>query len=240
MQKGNHLGKSRLNIKFILNDDSVVAGFTTKFGGVSKGEFGSLNLGLHVGDSKEDVLKNREILKDVIEAKKLIFMEQIHSDVVEVLKSNEQILTPCDAIITDLKDVGVCVMVADCVPLIFVDEDKKCIGVAHCGRAGVMKKLATKTLNLMQKEFNVKGVFVYIGAFIQSNCYEVGSLELGEFNKYKHNGKFDMKNALKDELDTKIVKSIEFLDICTHCSDEFYSYRRDGKTGRSVGFVMLK
>ncbi|PSM52091.1 hypothetical protein CRN67_05690 [Campylobacter blaseri] len=227
-------------MKFVLDDENCVAGFTNKFGGVSKGEFSSLNLALHVGDDKDKVLKNREILKNSLGVKKLIFMEQIHSDKVEILRLQNQILNQCDAVITNLKDVALCVMVADCVPVIFVDSEKRCTGVAHCGRVGIVKNLASKTLNLMQSEFSVKNVYIYVGPFIQPRCYEVGALDLNEFNKYKQNGKFDMKGALVDELNALGVENINFLDICTHCSDEYFSYRKDGKTGRFAGFVMLK
>ena len=79
-----------------IDNDKVIAGFTTKFGGVSKGVYESLNLAYHVGDDKLKVEQNREILSHKIKAKKLIFMEQIHSDIVQNLSDINQILEPCD------------------------------------------------------------------------------------------------------------------------------------------------
>lgn len=221
-----------------INNDKVIAGFTTKFGGVSKGVYESLNLAYHAGDNKLKVEQNREILSHKIKAKKLIFMEQIHSDIVQNLSDINQILEPCDAIFTNLTQVGLCVMVADCSPVLLYDKKLNLISAIHAGRAGAISKIITKTIAKMGS--NPENIKAIIGPNIKKDCYEIGDLNLGEFNKFKDGFKFDLDGALRFELDGIGVKDYEFSDICSHCDDRFYSYRKSGLTGRFAGFIMLK
>lgn len=227
------MGRCRENFKFVLDN----ALFTTRYGGVSKGIYESLNLGLHVGDDEKDVLQNREILRSSLGLKKLIFMKQIHGDNVEILKNEDQILASCDAVITNLKNIGLCVMVADCMPVLLVS--KEAVGVAHAGRAGIIKKITSKTINLMREKFNASEIKVIVGPHIGGNCYEIGELNLGEFNKFVKNSKFDMKKALLDELKSIPNLRIEISKICTHCDENYFSYRRDKDSGRFAGVCYL-
>ncbi|CUU82303.1 COG1496: Uncharacterized conserved protein [Campylobacter hyointestinalis subsp. hyointestinalis] len=221
-----------------IENNDVLAGFSTKKGGVSSGVYESLNLATHVGDDKQNVLENREILRRKIGAKKLIFMDQIHCDeIFEVLSLDDEI-PPCDALITSLKNVALCVLVADCLPVLIYDKFQGKIAAIHAGRAGVTLQIVTKTIKKMgSKAINLK---VVVGANISGKCYDIGNLDLGEFNKFKNGVKFDMNAALKCELDSLGVRDYEFSDICTHCDERFFSYRRDGVTGRFCGFICLK
>ena len=81
--------KMRENLEIVFDKNGILAGFTNRLGGVSEGEFSSLNLGDHVGDNLADVIKNREILAQNLGVKKLKFMKQIHSDKVFVLENGK-------------------------------------------------------------------------------------------------------------------------------------------------------
>ncbi|MBP3675041.1 MAG: laccase domain-containing protein, partial [Campylobacter sp.] len=116
-----------------IDDERLIAGFTTKFGGVSSKEYESLNLAMHVGDNASNVEKNRQILCQKIGANRLIFMDQIHSDKVEALNDINQILDPCDSIFTGISKVGLCVMVADCSPVLLYDKRLNLIAAIHAG-----------------------------------------------------------------------------------------------------------
>lgn len=213
-------------------------GFTDRFGGVSSRAYESLNLAYHVGDDREKVRQNREILRSNLGVKKLVFMEQIHSGKVEILKDEN--LPPCDAVITNLKGVGLCVMVADCMPILVAG--KTSVAAVHAGRAGITKKILTKTLNLMSKNFGETQFEIYTGAFIQGSCYEISSLDLGEFNIYKNGKNFDMKKALEAEIKaqkTYKFNKIEISNVCTHCNNRYFSYRRDNITGRFCGYIYI-
>ncbi|MBR8461662.1 peptidoglycan editing factor PgeF [Campylobacter sp. faydin G-24] len=243
-------------MKFVLSSDIAVAGFSSRFGGVSTGAYESLNLGYHVGDDSQNVTKNREILalslkilseRDVVKNSPksqpiLKFMQQIHSNKVEILRNFDDELPPCDAIITNLKNIALCVMVADCSPILLIDERSQVVAAIHAGRAGVLNKICTNAINLMSSEFKCKSkdIKAFIGANIKSNCYEIGDLDLGEFNRYKNGKNFSLNDAILDELTKLGVTHINIDATCTHCDERYFSYRRDGVTGRFAGFVYLK
>ena len=231
-------------MRFEIDDGRFSAGFTTRLGGVSEGKFISLNLGDHVGDEPKNVAKNREILagKLGIDASRLKFMKQIHSNRVEILRKIVEEIPPCDGLVTNLKGVALCVMVADCSPILIIDKKREVIAALHAGRAGVTGKICTEAVNLMKRNFGceVKDISVFVGANIKGGCYEIGELDLGEFNRYKKDGKFDMNTALKDEFKELGVESVKFDESCTHCDERYFSYRREGVTGRFAGFVMMR
>ncbi|NLY03525.1 MAG: peptidoglycan editing factor PgeF [Campylobacter sp.] len=231
------MGRDRENFKLILDESNVKAGFTNKFGGVSKGAYESLNLATHVGDEIDFVAQNREILKSNLGVKSLLFMDQIHSNKVEIYRDLEQKLEPCDGVITSLKGVALCVMVADCAPILITSNNA--IAAVHAGRAGVCLGILSNTINIMKKEFDAKNFRIFIGPHIQTECYEIGNLDLKEFDRFKKEDKFSIRKALEVEIKNLGIQNYKISNICTHCDKRFYSYRRDAITGRFVGFIYL-
>ncbi|WP_295148689.1 polyphenol oxidase family protein [uncultured Campylobacter sp.] len=228
----------------VFESERLKLGFTTRFGGVSEGVHEGLNLGDHVGDLPANVAKNREILAATLATApfNLKFMRQIHSNRVEILRDLEDELPPCDGVITALRGVTLCVLVADCSPVLIADERRGVVAAVHAGRAGVTGKICTNAVRLMKSEFGCKAsdLRVFVGANIKARNYEVGELDLGAFNRYKKEGKFDMEAALRDEFAQLGVGRAEFDPRCTFETGELFSYRREGVTGRFCGFVMNK
>ena len=228
----------------VFESERVIAGFTTRFGGVSDGEYEGVNLAGHVGDEPANVAKNREILAEQIGVApdNLKFMNQIHSNRVEILRNLDDELQPCDGVITALRGVVLCVLVADCSPVLIADERRGVVAAVHAGRAGVTGKICTNAVNLMASEFGCEAaeLRVFVGANIKARNYEVGELDLGAFNRYKNGGKFDMESALRDEFTALGVERVEFDPRCTFETQGLFSYRRDGVTGRFCGFAMNK
>lgn len=228
----------------VFESERLKLGFTTRFGGVSEGAYESLNLGNHVGDLPANVAKNREILAAAlgITSRNLKFMRQIHSNRMEILRDLEDELPPCDGVITALRGVTLCVLVADCSPVLIADERRGVVAAVHAGRAGVTGKICTNAVRLMKSEFGCEAsdLRVFVGANIKAQNYEVGELDMGEFNRYKNGGKFDMEAALRDEFAQLGVGRAEFDPRCTFETGELFSYRRDGVTGRFCGFAMNK
>ena len=228
----------------VFESELLKLGFTTSFGGVSEGAYEGLNLGDHVGDLPANVAKNREILAEQIgiAPDNLKFMHQIHSNRVEILRNLDDELQPCDGVITALRGVVLCVLVADCSPVLIADERRGVVATVHAGRAGVTGKICTNAVNLMASEFGCEAddLRVFVGANIKARNYEVGELDLGAFNRYKNGGKFDMESALRDEFTALGVKRVEFDPHCTFETQELFSYRREGVTGRFCGFAVNK
>ncbi len=231
-------------LDIVFESERLKLGFTTRFGGASDGEYKGLNLAGHVGDLPANVAKNREILASAlgIAPFNLKFMRQIHSNRVEILRNLDDELPPCDGVITALRGVALCVLVADCSPVLISDERRGTVAAVHAGRAGVTGKICTNAVNLMASEFGCEAgdLRVFVGANIKARNYEVGELDLGEFNRYKKEGKFDMEAALRDEFAQLGVGRAEFDPRCTFETGELFSYRRDGVTGRFCGFAMNK
>lgn len=242
MTKKEKMKQEILDVVF--ESERLKLGFTTRFGGVSEGAYKGLNLAGHVGDLPQNVAKNREILAAALDIApfNLKFMRQIHSNRVEILRDLEDELPPCDGVITALKGVTLCVLVADCSPVLIADEGRGIVAAVHAGRAGVTGKICTNALSLMKSEFGCEAgdLRVFVGANIKARNYEVGELDLGEFNRYKKEGKFDMEAALWDEFTALGVGRADFDPRCTFETGELFSYRRDGVTGRFCGFAMNK
>jgi len=237
-------------------DNKLLVHISDRRGGVSPKPYDSLNLALHVGDDPKNVLQNRTILSEKLgfNLQNLIYMDQTHSNNVErIYDPSINKIKNCDALITDIKNISLMVMVADCVPILFYDPSKNVIGVAHAGRNGTFLEISKQTVNRMKKEFETDpaDLRVLIGASIGACCYEVGEdiadIAVESFGKKYvdlRDKRFylDLKELNKDQLMSVGVKeqNIELSNICTSCDLNYYSYRRDGVTGRFAGVMMLK
>jgi len=227
---------------------NLIHSFSTKESG---------NLAFHVGDEKLHVEKNHALLAKELgyEKSSLVHMKQIHSDIVHVV-SNEDFNTPptCDALVTNKTNTPLMVMVADCSPILFYDDEKKVIAAAHAGRQGAFKNIVKNVVEKMKSEFGSepKNIHVSLGASIGVCCYEVGgeiydeAKSLGfEYAIQKRGESFylDVGAILQKQLLSCGIKkeNIDFCEDCTCCKTEsYYSYRAEGQTGRFAGVLMLK
>ncbi len=235
-------------LSWLDTNEDIFAKITTRLSGVSGAPYDSLNLALHVGDDPKKVLENRTLLSQDCNfyLDNLIYMDQTHGDNIEFINDSAiNRIVNCDAIITNQKNIPLMVMVADCIPILLYDPIKKVIAVVHAGRNGTFKEIAKKTVLKMQS--NPSDVLVYMGASIGQCCYEIGS-ELAEIvkksfgQKYIKKGFLDLKKMNFDQLIDINVKeeNIEISPICTCCDKDYFSYRREGITGRFAGIMMIK
>ncbi len=125
-----------------------------------------------------------------------------------------------DAVFTTLRGVGVCVMVADCAPVLLTSATHA--AAIHAGRRGVFAKILSKTLGKMGAQ---KGVKAAIGPHICAKCYEVKGVDCAGFEAFKKGDFLDLGGALLAEFDAKGVKEVESVLVCTHCGEGFFSYR---------------
>jgi len=176
-------------------------------------------------------------------------MNQIHSNVVQVVTPN-QTLYECDAIVTNKKNTPLMVMVADCIPILFYDEMKQVIAVAHAGRVGTLQNIAKNTISSMQENFHcvTKDIKVTLGPSIQKCCYEVSQSIADDTAKqfglkFVENRNLDLQGINKKQLlEIGIKEENIFIDTtCTKCSNKpYYSYRNDKGCGRFAGVIFLK
>lgn len=232
---------------------SIVAGFSTRLGGVSTGAFDSLNLGLSTNDKKEDVLANRRRLFEPLgfSVDSLAITGQVHGvELIEVDKPG--LYVGYDAIITQKPDVLLCLSAADCASVLIADPENNIIGACHAGWRGTVGQIVSKTVQaLLERGACIETLKAYISPCISRDHFEVGIEVANQFDPafvYSISGKskpyVDLKKAIQTQLLEKGVAedAIEVSPYCTFANtDQFYSFRAEkGKTGRLMGFIGMK
>ena len=236
--------------------------FFSKKNGFSKGIYNSLNCGLGSNDNNDDVNKNLNFVsKNIdIKQKKLILMNQTHGNKVAVIDENNLSSKKInsDALITQLKDTAICVLTADCVPLILYDESSRTIGCVHAGWKGALNGVIKNTIDKFKEISRYHKITASIGPCIGFDSYEVGiefrqnflkELKTNErFFKRKNQDKFlfNIREYVQSKLIDCGVKNIDNVEADTFKDfSNFFSHRRS-KTlgepdyGRCISTICLK
>jgi YfiH family protein len=247
----------------------VTAFSTTRNGGVSKGDYASMNCTPYTGDDIEAVQRNQQLLCTAlhIEKEQLIIPYQTHSVNALVIdkeflqqnaeKRNEQ-LQNIDALITQEKGVCLCVSTADCTPILLYDKKQQVIAAIHAGWRGSVNYIVRKTLEQMNRLYNTQGedIFAAIGPCIGFDAFEVGD---EVYDAFKQND-FPMEyisgwkpETHKWHIDLQMANSVQLIDfgvpteqidICDICTfthyEKFFSARRLGiKSGRILSGIFM-
>ena len=230
----------------------AVHGFTTRYGGVSGGSLSSLNLGVHRGDSPENVWKNYEILGGALgfDPRDVVMTHQVHSDVVRrVGRENrgEGLLRPVpgdfDGLVTDAPGVVLAVFSADCTPVLLFDPVRRAVGAVHAGWRGTAAGIVRNAVETMRAEFGCapEEIRAAVGPCIGPCCFETGPEvpaamidalggDAEEFcrpvgEKYYVN----LKELNRLWLTRCGVSAVDISPDCTHCQpDRFWSHRTVG------------
>jgi len=262
MIQNTHSSVDTLFFENLAEYRGIIHFVSTRSGGFSNSPYDSLNLGLHVGDDPDKVLKNRNKLAEAIgiPLDQFTFAKQIHSGTVtaisEAMKgrgstNQEEAVKATDAMVTDVPGICLTILVADCVPMLFFDPARKVIGAAHAGWRGTVQSIALHTVRAMEEAFGCSphDILVGMGPSIGPCCYEVGPQVIEEIKavfschqeyirRESKDGKgyLDLQKANRDQLVRAGIRSenIETINQCTcHNSRVFFSYRQQhGQTGR--------
>ncbi len=231
---------------------------STRQGGISQGNYSSLNLGYNTQDDPKKVSKNREILAKAMGVSNLIFPQQTHKNHVQIVTedniSND--FTDTDALITNQKGICLAVIFADCVPILVFDPVCQVVGAIHAGWRGTVAKIIEKTIEKMQTEFgtNPSDIIAGIGPSISPKAYEVGNEVIEQVeaafptinlvsNQTTEKGYLNLWEANKQSLlkSGVLEKNIEIAGLCTKKNHEtFFSVRHSKETGRFASGIMLK
>lgn len=185
---------------------------------------------------------------------KLIFLDQIHSNIVQFIDKVSAANLKGDAMLTNYPLVLLLIRTADCLPVLIVDESRKVIAASHCGWKGTSKRLIQRVIQGLEKQYGCEPsmLLVALGPCIGNECYEVGEdvhrrfeeegLPTRFFQNHPSRKKYllDLKGANIDQMINLGVKkeNIYFIDICTHCHVSLPSFRRDKKkAGRMLSFI---
>ena len=237
--------------------------FTTRLGGVSQGFLSSMNIGTSRGDSRENVLKNYEILGKNLgfDPRNAVLSRQVHSDIVLTVDGKNRgaglytdPLPDCDGLITGEKGLALTVFTADCTPILFWDPVTGAVGAAHAGWRGTQKAIAEKVVRAMEKSFGSRpqDIRAAIGPNIGLCHFETGEdvpqAMLAAFGKeaqpYIHPAgeKFhvDLKGINRMVLKNAGVSHVDVSDACTVCrQDLFWSHRIVGQERGSQGALIV-
>ena len=223
----------------------VQAFSTTRKGGCSLPPFDALNLGDHVGDSSESVAENRGFLSSGLNIpSEPVWLNQQHTTIIQKdqKKYNGE---PCDGIYTNQSSVVCAVMTADCMPVLISNKQGSEVAAVHAGWRGLAGGIIEKAISLFESK--AKDLLVWAGPTISQQNFEIGlevKIELGgserfyEKNPDKAGHYFCDLYGLAGERVTALGASYTYSKQCTYADKkDYFSYRRDGKTGRMASLI---
>ena len=240
---------------------SIEHAFFNKLGGNSTGVFKSLNCGPGSSDSKKNVQKNLEIVKNKIKAKskKIILLNQVHSNKFHFIDIHSKPIDKFegDALITNKKNTPIAVLTADCVPVLIYDDNKKMIAAIHAGWMGCYKGIVQKVVKFMiKKGCSSKNMTAAIGPCISSNNYEIKEDFMKKFitkdhrniiffKKIKKKKYFSLNKYIHFQLNSLNIKKIDIISKDTfNTKNNFFSARRsishnENDYGRNISIIMI-
>jgi YfiH family protein len=248
-------------------DAGLVHCMSTRLGGVSRDECSALNLGFNRRDAEENVKANfKRICTSIgIDAESLVFSSQVHGTCLRIVTeadrgkgfSKESDIRDVDGLLTDRRGVTLVTFYADCVPLFFLEPERKAIALVHSGWRGTYNNIAGEAVKKMVSGFgcNAGRIIAAIGPSIGSCCFEVEGDVFGLFAEkypapefYTPSGpgkwKVDLQAIIRSELFSAGLdgENIHDSEICTRCRrDLFFSHRGDrGATGSLAAFMQLR
>lgn len=233
--------------------ENLIAVFSTRNGGFSKGLYSSLNLGFSTNDRKKDVTENRNLFFNNIgiSENKIAKVNQVHGNNIIIAEKCGN-LGIGDGLITEACDIFLCGTFADCISILVFEPERQLVGLFHAGWKGVLKEIAVRGIENICKLYNVQpdNLLVGISPHIKQCCYVVKKDTAYLFNQKflkkidNEHWKLNIENTIIGQLlDVGIKeKNIETSDFCTSCNEDmFFSYRRDkGKTGRMLAVIGIK
>ena len=233
--------------------------FFSRKKGFSKGIYESLNCGKGSKDNKKNVQKNLKFVAKTmaVEKAKLILMHQTHSNkVVEIKKNNYKKKIKADAMITQMRDLAIGVVTADCVPIIVCDIKNQVAGCIHAGWKGAYSGIIDNTIKKIKKLNSKNKIYASVGPCIGNKNYEVDTEFYKKFvskswknkiyftRKSKSKKLFNLRKFVTDKL-LKLGVKVDHVNKDTFAEkSNFFSYRRSQKLkqkdyGRCVSTVCL-
>lgn len=255
---------------FELFEKTIIHGFSTRLGGVSKGIYESMNLSFTRGDEEEAVFENYRRIAEVMGflPEDIVCSDQTHTTNVRrvgradrgkgIVKARDY--TDVDGLITNEPGIVLATFYADCVPLFLIDPKNQAIGLSHSGWRGTVGKIGKVTVEAMKREFgsNPEEIYTAVGPSICQDCYEVSEDVIvqfeEQFKKEDHKDLFYKKENGRYQLNLWKANELVFLEagikpdhiampgICTCCNPNFlFSHRAShGKRGNLAAFLGLR
>jgi YfiH family protein len=224
-------------------EEGLLVAFTDRRGGVSRSPYAELNLAARVGDDVDLVMENRRRAAQAIDydASRLALARQVHGrELINVRSDQSGVLGEADGLVLSAPGPVAGILTADCAPIVVAGNGAA--AVLHGGWRGLVAGIVAAGVEAIGG-----GTTAWIGPAIKACCYEVGSEVIKAFDDFGlpvaqrsgDRGRVDIPEAARASLEQAGVTRVIDSGICTHCNNDYYSYRRDGVTGRQGGFVSL-
>lgn len=231
--------------------------FTNRRGGVSEPPYAELNLGQHVGDDPAAVAENRRRLGTLTGGRPIVWMDQVHGrQVVLVDRPLEAAVPETDALITTTPGLVLAVLVADCVPVMLRGQvtegpaaGSTVVAAAHAGRRGLQLGVVEAVVSRMSSMgVQPKAIIAELGPAVCGRCYEVPTTMREEVAAVAPAARsstragrpsLELRAGLVQQLHALGVSRVHVDPTCTLESPEHFSHRRDQRTGRCAGLIMI-
>lgn len=262
-----NLQSTHLQSSLLLCQPQVSHFFSTRHDGYSTAAAESLNLGFTQDDDPKNTIRNRMRLLEQVNMpfESLTTVNQVHGSGIVTITTQlvgagrdkkPSAAGNADAMITNLPNVPIMVLTADCVPILLFDPIKKVVAAVHAGWRGTVAQIVGKTIEAMRQQYHCQpsDILAAIGPSIGACCYEVGE-EVAKaaeaslpkaatcFININNRRHYDLWEANQQQLIAKGVekKNIDTLGLCTQCLHQhFFSSRANhGITGRMGAGIML-
>ena len=219
--------------------ERVRVAFSDRDGGVSDAPFHTLNLGLFVGDDEGAVWENRIRVGKAagFGADELALARQVHgADVIEVAPGDCGIVGDADILVTEVPGTPIGILTADCAPVVLEGDGR--VAVVHAGWRGVVAGAVEAGVAAVGTVTRA-----WVGPSIHACCYEVGPEVIDAFKDkdlpVADGSRVDPGRAAAILARRGGVEDVVVSDVCTSCDERYFSYRRDGTTGRQGAFAWL-
>lgn len=220
---------------------------TTRQGGISQGVYASLNLGDHVRDHPQHVAHNRQLLSSYLPSEP-VWLNQVHG--VRVIDAAvASCVESADASFTTRKQVVCVTMTADCLPVLLCDQAGTAVAAIHAGWRSLCDGVIEATINAMPAAGKL---MAWLGPAIGPDAFEVGAEVKAQFiaqdahaeSAFKPHGEKwlgDLYTIARQRLQASGITQIYGGNHCTFSEPEtFFSFRRDGDTGRMASMIWLE
>ena len=250
-------------------EEGVLHAFSTREGGVSRGQTASMNFSFTLDESADAVKENFKIFSRAVgfDPEKLVLSQQTHTANIRCVTEDdfgkgvwrERDYTDIDGLVTDVVGAVLVTQYADCTPLLFYDPCRRVVATSHAGWRGTVKEIGRRTVEVMTEKYGSSpdDIIAAVGPAVGQCCYEVDDPVIEEIKKLsfldfprcfteKGNGKYmlDLKEVNREILINAGLRpeNIDVSELCTACNaDLLHSHRKTaGKRGTLGAFIALK
>lgn len=230
---------------------NIKAMTTTRLNGASQGAYASFNVASHVADNTEHVAENRRLLRERLSLPaEPLWLDQVHGN--HVYQADQPNTSrQADAVTTQQIDAICAILTADCLPLLLCNQQGTEVAAIHAGWRGLASGVIDKTVECMSS--TSAELMVWLGPAIGPRAFEVGPEVQQQFCVQQTDSQQAFKPSGKDRYFADIyqlarlnlarlgVRQIYGGEYCSYSdSEHFYSYRRDGQTGRMASLIWIQ